>query len=102
MKFHIARPKLGIIPDGQFYKMQAIVFVEEGLSILQRIIGGHYEPNLIDRGVLNHMVGHNEMTDMNGIKAPKVKPDMHAGTKLQKYCGGETVPDYSISAMGSF
>ena len=46
---------------------------------------GQHKPELVDLRMLQHMIGNNQMTDMNGIKRAEVETDVHGkGEKLNR------------------
>lgn len=59
VKLHVAGAELRVIFYGEINEMEAVIFVEQRMGLLQRIVRRHYEPNLIDLCMCNDVICYN-------------------------------------------
>jgi hypothetical protein len=72
MKLHVTAPELVIIFNGQVHEVQPVVFIQQGMGILQRIMRRHHKPYLVNIGMRYYMIGYDQVAGMNGIKTPEI------------------------------
>ena len=67
-KLHIAGSKMEIIFYGELYHSEPIKLVNQGFTLLQRVLRTDYKPHLIQLASIIDGIGNNQVPDMNGIK----------------------------------
>ena len=72
-KFYGAGAQFWIVFRGLHYHLVPMVVVQKAFLVLKRTLRGYNEPNLIYVGKLHHMVGDDQMADMNGVEGAKIK-----------------------------
>lgn len=81
-EFYIAGPELEVVLNGELHEVEAGILVQKGLSFLEGVLWGNYEPDLVNFSIFYNMIGYNKMADVDGIKAAEIQPNMH-GAKLR-------------------
>ena len=76
MEFDVAGPHAVIVLDGFADHLQTMVVGQKGAAFLEGVLGGHDEPHLIHIGELQHGVGHDEMSHMDGIERTEEESDV--------------------------
>jgi hypothetical protein len=59
------------------HQMQAIMVAGKGLFGFKWILRTHYQPNTIQIRLSGHIVGNNEMPNMDGVKGAEKKAYFH-------------------------
>lgn len=83
MKFHIAGAEFRIVLNGKLHQVKTIIFIEQGMGFLQRIVRGNNKPDLVDLRIFYDMICYDKMTYVNGVKASEIQPYVH-GRKCSK------------------
>ena len=54
-----------------------MVIIQQSAFFIQRIVWRNHKPNLIQIRMLSHVIGNNEMSNMNGVKSAEIQSYFH-------------------------
>lgn len=76
-ELHIRRSELRVVADGELHQVEPVIFVEQRMGFLQRVVWRQYKPDLIYLRVLQHMVRDDQVAGMDWIKGAEIKTYVH-------------------------
>jgi hypothetical protein len=82
-ELYIAGPEFGIVFNSNIDQVQAMVLIEQGMRVFERIVRRYYKPYLVYIGMVDDMVGHYEMAGVYGVEAAEIQSDMHSKRKYK-------------------
>lgn len=77
-----------VIIDGTSHHFESVMACQERFSLFEGILWRHDEPHLVETGVLQHGVGYNQVSHMNGIERAKEQPNVFHGIGVIRNVGG--------------
>ena len=73
VKFGIADTHFVIVVYGQTHHLQPVMVGKEGLALFKWVLRRHNKPYFFQRGMGEHGVGNDQMSDVDGIERTKKK-----------------------------
>ena len=74
-KLYVAGLQLVIIADGKVNQIVAVLVVQQAGAFLKRILGRNDKPHSVQIGILGHVIGQDQMPDVDGIEGAEKETD---------------------------
>ena len=77
MELVVAGAQPWFIIQGELYEPEPLVVVEQLPVLLQRVLGRHHKPHLIESGLAEQCLGQPDVPVVDGIEGTAEESDVH-------------------------